>query len=129
MLYPLLLGAVSILGSIVGCAMVRHKPGRKIMSALYTGLWWAAELSLIDFAVVTWLVWGDEAMRGSMLGRGVPFLAKAAQRGYSSPQMRRTWLRLRAYRTESQPRLRPCARSSRMRASRSSWSNHPARCT
>lgn len=71
MLYPLLLGAVSILGSIVGCAMVRHKPGRKIMSALYTGLWWAAGLSLIGFAVVTWLVWGDEAMRGSMLGCAV----------------------------------------------------------
>jgi K(+)-stimulated pyrophosphate-energized sodium pump len=66
--YPLLLGAVSILGSIVGCSMVRHRPGRKIMSALYTGLWWAAGLSLLGFVVVTWLVWDDDAMRGSMLG-------------------------------------------------------------
>src|SRR5690606_22209480 len=42
--------------SIVGCAMVKAKEGKKIMSALYTGLWWAAGLSLIGFAIVTWLV-------------------------------------------------------------------------
>jgi K(+)-stimulated pyrophosphate-energized sodium pump len=66
--YPLLLGAVSIIGSIVGCSLVKHKPGRKIMSALYTGLWWAAGLSLIGFAVVTWMVWQDQAMRMHMMG-------------------------------------------------------------
>ena len=53
-IYPLLLGAVSIIGSIVGCSLVKAKPGKKIMSALYTGLWWAAGLSLIGFAAVTW---------------------------------------------------------------------------
>ncbi len=68
MVYPLLLGAVSIIGSIVGCSMVKAKPGKKIMSALYTGLWWAAILSLIGFAVVTWMVWGDDAMRKTMIG-------------------------------------------------------------
>ncbi|MCE3604947.1 sodium-translocating pyrophosphatase [Massilia sp. P8910] len=67
-IYPLLLGAVSIIGSIVGCSLVKAKPGKKIMSALYTGLWWAAGLSLIGFAAVTWLVWGDEAMRMKMMG-------------------------------------------------------------
>ncbi|WP_343731176.1 sodium-translocating pyrophosphatase [Duganella sp.] len=66
--YPLLLGAVSIIASIIGCAMVKAKPGKKIMSALYTGLWWAAGLSLIGFVVVTWQLWPDPAMRMKMLG-------------------------------------------------------------
>src|SRR5450830_1856534 len=66
--YPLLLGAVSIIGSIIGCSMVKAKPGKKIMSALYTGLWWAAGLSLIGFVVVTWQLWPDEAMRIRMIG-------------------------------------------------------------
>ncbi|OFA03314.1 sodium-translocating pyrophosphatase [Duganella sp. HH101] len=67
-IYPLLLGAVSIIASIIGCSMVKAKPGKKIMSALYTGLWWAAGLSLIGFAVVTWQIWPDEAMRMKMMG-------------------------------------------------------------
>ncbi|HEX9172896.1 MAG TPA: sodium-translocating pyrophosphatase [Telluria sp.] len=70
-IYPLLLGAVSIIGSIVGCSMVKAKPGKKIMSALYTGLWWAAGLSLIGFVAVTWMVWADEGMRMRMMGCAV----------------------------------------------------------
>src|SRR3954466_5691162 len=66
--YPLLLGAVSIIASIIGCSMVKAKPGKKIMSALYTGLWWAAGLSLIGFAVVTWQLWPDQEMRIRMMG-------------------------------------------------------------
>jgi K(+)-stimulated pyrophosphate-energized sodium pump len=66
--YPLLLGAVSIIASIIGCSMVKAKPGKKIMSALYTGLWWAAGLSLIGFVVVTWQLWPDETMRIKMIG-------------------------------------------------------------
>jgi K(+)-stimulated pyrophosphate-energized sodium pump len=66
--YPLLLGAVSIIASIIGCSMVKAKPGKKIMSALYTGLWWAAGLSLLGFAVVTWQVWLDDPMRYRMIG-------------------------------------------------------------
>jgi len=69
-LYPLLLGGVSILGSIVGCSMVKAKPGKKIMSALYTGLWWSAGLSLIGFAVVTWQLM-PEPMRMPMMGSAV----------------------------------------------------------
>jgi K(+)-stimulated pyrophosphate-energized sodium pump len=70
-IFPMLLGAVSIIASIVGCSMVKNRPGHKIMSALYTGLWWSAGLSLIGFAVVTWLVWPDDAMRWRMLGCAV----------------------------------------------------------
>ena len=66
--YPLMLGAVSIIGSIVGCSLVKAKQGKKIMSALYTGLWWAAGLSLIGFAGVTWMMWSDDAMRMNMMG-------------------------------------------------------------
>jgi K(+)-stimulated pyrophosphate-energized sodium pump len=66
--YPLLLGAVSIIASIIGCSMVKAKPGKKIMSALYTGLWWAAGLSLIGFVVVTWQLWPDQTMRIRMIG-------------------------------------------------------------
>jgi K(+)-stimulated pyrophosphate-energized sodium pump len=71
MIYPLLLGAVSILASIVGCQMVKAKPGKKIMAALYTGLWWAAGLSLLGFAFVTWQVWLEPAMRMKMMGATV----------------------------------------------------------
>ena len=66
--YPLLLGAVSIIGSIVGCSLVKHTPGKKIMAALYTGLWWAAGLSLLGFFGVTWMVWDEPAMRLNMMG-------------------------------------------------------------
>ncbi|MBY0572559.1 MAG: sodium-translocating pyrophosphatase [Undibacterium sp.] len=66
-IYPLLLGAVSIPASIIGCSLVKHTPGKKIMSALYTGLWWAAGLSLIGFVAVTFWLFDDQLMRHHML--------------------------------------------------------------
>ncbi|MBN8727843.1 MAG: sodium-translocating pyrophosphatase [Xanthomonadales bacterium] len=62
-LYPLVIGGVSIIASIIGTFFVKSRPGGKIMTALYKGVIVSGVLALLAFIPVT-----QELMAGSVYG-------------------------------------------------------------
>ena len=61
-IYPLVLGGVSIVASIIGTLFVSTREGGKIMNALYRGLIVSAVLAVIAFYPVTTWILGDGVM-------------------------------------------------------------------
>ncbi len=71
--YPLVLGAVSIVASIIGTFFVKTSEGGKIMNALYRGVIVSGVIALIAFFPVSQAMMGDQAL--SLFGSAVIGLA------------------------------------------------------
>src|SRR5271167_2470631 len=61
-LFPLVLGAISIVSSIIGTFFVSTREGGKIMNALYKGVIVSAVISAIAFYFVSQQIMGERAM-------------------------------------------------------------------
>jgi K(+)-stimulated pyrophosphate-energized sodium pump len=61
-MYPLVLGAISIVSSIIGTFFVATKEGAKIMNALYKGVIVSGAISAIAFYFVSQWLMGERAM-------------------------------------------------------------------
>ncbi len=78
-LYPLALGGVSIIASIIGTFFVKARPGGKIMNALYRGLMVAGVISAAAFYPITqWLMGSGEHSVMSLYGAALIGLALTA---------------------------------------------------
>ncbi|HUL12559.1 MAG TPA: sodium-translocating pyrophosphatase [Methylococcaceae bacterium] len=63
--YPLVLGGVSIITSIIGTFYVRIAPGKKIMSALYKGVIVSGGLAAVAFYPITLMMFGGGVSFGN----------------------------------------------------------------
>ena len=66
LLYPLLLGGITIFATIVGIWFVKVSEGGSIMGALYKGLFWAGGVAAVAFyPATTWLMDGVGGVSGA----------------------------------------------------------------
>jgi len=66
-IYPLVLGGVSIIASIIGTFFVNTREGGKIMNALYRGLIVSGVLAVVAFYPVTTWILGEGVMIGDKM--------------------------------------------------------------
>jgi len=76
--YPLVLGAVSIVASVIGTFFVKTSDGGKIMGALYKGLIVSGGLAAVAFYFVTAGMMGDTGNVGGIYGSALIGLALTA---------------------------------------------------
>ena len=62
MIYPLILGAIAIIATIIGTFFVRLATGQQIMTALYKGLFASGILALIGFYPATTYIFGSNTL-------------------------------------------------------------------
>ncbi|HZW60186.1 MAG TPA: sodium-translocating pyrophosphatase [Woeseiaceae bacterium] len=77
-IYPLVLGAVSIVASIIGTFFVRTSDGGKIMGALYKGMIVAGVLAAVAFYFITPLVMSASGNANAIFGSALIGLALTA---------------------------------------------------
>ena len=77
LVYPLVLGGISIIASIIGTFFVKSSEGSRIMAALYRGLIVAGVIAVIAFYPATTLILGDSIVIDgvSVLSRHVYYTA------------------------------------------------------
>jgi K(+)-stimulated pyrophosphate-energized sodium pump len=65
--FPLVLGAASVIASVIGTAFVKMSKNGTIMGALYKGLWIAAIIAIIAFFPLTQWMLGNVSVENSAL--------------------------------------------------------------
>lgn len=70
--FPVVIGAASIIASIIGTLFVKMSEGGTIMGALYKGLWIAAILAVIMFfPICQWMLGGVDVVNTSLAPAGL----------------------------------------------------------
>ncbi|HZK17876.1 MAG TPA: sodium-translocating pyrophosphatase, partial [Clostridia bacterium] len=87
--FPLILGAIAIIGSVLGSFFVSMKEGQDIMFALYKGLIAAAAISLVGFYFVTDMVFGSlDLFWAAVVGVAVTLILVVITDYYTSTKYR-----------------------------------------